>query len=351
MKQNRNKLKVKNVLGLLFALLICANSYSQNADSSVVVKDSSQYDRNFIKYWGHLRNHGVVISNDSIVVAGDKKDAIIIPTDLPLKQDVQFVAAKGDTMYVLTVNRQNYTNIHFSIVGSKDNLVVFERNDTAILESSFYLGCEGVYEKSEKEIFGMNDYNITNHGKHKLLIPVGTDEVIDYYEPAEPREIVLQFKKTEEVSPFNSEMIESFNSFKTAVIDGDCSKLISICNFPIYGMAGLARLSQVPINLLAPEIKDSGIITETMLQNNCLLLNEIEISLLKKIDGVTDFAIDSISHRRIHSSSLEINTVNGNMEWIVSDSTVEDDSEGTATVFSFRFINGEYKRISIHERG
>lgn len=36
-----------------------------------------------------------------------------------------------------------------------------------------------------------NDYNITNHGKHKLLIPVGTIEVINYYEPQKSGEIVL----------------------------------------------------------------------------------------------------------------------------------------------------------------
>ena len=71
-------------------LLIIANIslFSQENDKAVIVTDTNLYDSNFIKYWGYLKNHGVLITNDSIIVAGDREDAIIIPTDLPLKQDV-----------------------------------------------------------------------------------------------------------------------------------------------------------------------------------------------------------------------------------------------------------------------
>lgn len=164
---------------------------SQNDYNKVIVKDTSLYDNDFITYWSYLKSYGVYISNDSIIVGGNREDVIIIPTDLPLKQEVKYETTKGDTNYLLIVNRQNYTNVCFSIIGTNNNDTVFERNNVAILEPSFHLGAEGVYEKSEDEIYGMNDYNITNHGKHKLLIPVGTIEVINYYEPQKYGEIVL----------------------------------------------------------------------------------------------------------------------------------------------------------------
>ena len=97
----------------------------------------------------------------------------------------------------MIVNRQNYTDIQFSIIGTSNNNTVFERKDVAILESSFHLGSEGVYEKSNDEVYGMNDYNITDHGNHKLLIPVGTIEILNYYEPQKSGEIVLLFNRIE----------------------------------------------------------------------------------------------------------------------------------------------------------
>lgn len=183
---------------ILFVFLISNDLlFSQNDYNKVVVNDTNLYDNDFINYWGYLKNYGVYISNDSIIVGGNREDVIIIPTDLPLKQDIKYKTTKGDTTYLLIVNRQNYTNVYFLIIGTNNNDTVFERKNIAILEPSFHLGAEGVYGKNDDEIYGMNDYNITNHGNHKLLIPVGTIEVINYYEPLNSGEIVLLFNKIE----------------------------------------------------------------------------------------------------------------------------------------------------------
>ena len=171
--------------------------FSQENENTVVIRDSGLYNINFIKYWDYLKEYDVLITNDSIIVSGNKANTIIIPTDIPLKQDVKYKAVNGDTTYILTVTRLNYTDIQFSIIGTCNNINVFERKDLAVLESSFYLGSEGVYEKNEEEIFRMNDYNISNHGDHKLLIPFGTIEVINYYEPLKSGKLVLFFKKIE----------------------------------------------------------------------------------------------------------------------------------------------------------
>jgi len=182
---------------LIISIFISTSLFSQENTKTFLVLDSSQYDSNFIKYWEHVKNYGVIFSKDSIIIEGDKSNAVIIPTDLPLEQNVTYKAIQGDTTYILVVNRLNYTNIYFLIIGTKNNKTVFERKDTAILESSFHLGSEGVYEKSENEIYGMNDYNISDGNNHKLLIPVGTIEAINYYEPGKHKEIVLLFKKIE----------------------------------------------------------------------------------------------------------------------------------------------------------
>jgi len=182
---------------LITLILYSTFLFSQEHKKEIVVKDSSEYDIGFIKYWNHLEDYNVVLSNDSIIIGGDKNNAIIIPTDLPLKQNIKYLTFQNSIKYELIVNRLNYTNIYYSIVGTKNQNIVFKRKGTAVLESSFYLGSEGVYEKSEDEIYGMNDYNINNSNNHMLLIPSGTIDIINYYGPNKQEQITLRFKKSE----------------------------------------------------------------------------------------------------------------------------------------------------------
>ena len=65
---------------------------------------------------------------------------------------------------VLFKENKNFTRI-LLLKAKMSKLILIERNDSHL--------------------------NITNYGKHKLLIPVGTIEVINYYEPQKYGEIVL----------------------------------------------------------------------------------------------------------------------------------------------------------------
>lgn len=180
--------------------MILSFSYSYSQDKwEVEIKDSTAYDIGFINYWRHVKPYSLKITNDSIVVNKEYHDPILIPTDLRLNQESYYELKSNDTLYQLTVKRVNYTNIEYLIKGKTKNEVFFSREGMAILESSFYLGSEGVYEKNEGEIYGMSDYNIELNGlgEIKLLIPVGTDEIIDYIERQGENKLYLSFNKIE----------------------------------------------------------------------------------------------------------------------------------------------------------
>lgn len=188
----------KIITTYLILVLSLSFAYSQN-DWVVEIKDSTQYDIGFLNYWQYVKPYSLTITNDSIIVNKEYHDPILIPTDLTLNQDSYYELKSNDTLYQLTVRRVNYTNIDYSIKGKTKNEVFFSRQGTAILESSFHLGSEGVYEKNEDEIYGMNDYNIEINGlgEIKLLIPVGTDEIIDYIERQGENQLYLSFNKIE----------------------------------------------------------------------------------------------------------------------------------------------------------
>ncbi len=178
--------------------MILSYSYSQDK-LEVEIKDSTLYDIGFINYWIHLKPYSLKITNDSIILNKEYHAPILIPTDLPLNQESYYEFKSNDTLYQLTVKRVSYTNIKYLIQGKMKNEVFFSREGKAILESSFYLGSEGAYEKGEDEIYHMNKYNIENNelGEVKLLIPVGTDEVIDYIERQGQNKFCLSFNKIE----------------------------------------------------------------------------------------------------------------------------------------------------------
>lgn len=184
---------------LILSIVLFMSSFLFAQEKRTLKQDSSQYDTQFVAKWGDLKSNGVELRKDSIIISGDIDHVVIIPTDLPLKQDVKYQAIKGDIIYDLVVNRLNYTNVYFSIVGIQGQKNVFERTDTAILESSFHLGSEGIYENNKGEIYPMNDYIITDVGEHKLLIPEGTTEVVHYYESTELKRIELFFKRIQEL--------------------------------------------------------------------------------------------------------------------------------------------------------
>jgi len=193
---------MKSVIVVTSFVFLNVFGFSQNIEENnwkVCVKDSTQYDSSFLKYWKYVKPHSLRISNDSIIVGGRIEEAIIIPTDLPMAHKCYYEFSNNGINYSLIVSRLNFTNIAFFIEGKKDNKVIFKRNGEAILESTFYLGSEGLYEKNENEVYGMNDYNIQLNEtvESKLLIAQGTKERISYIEKNKNGiiSLIFDFKK------------------------------------------------------------------------------------------------------------------------------------------------------------
>ena len=101
-----------------FFICICPFIGLGQIDSGVVVVEPTLYDAQFIKYWDHLWEVGVLITQDSIIVNNEREEPIIIPTDFPLHQKVSYHALDQDTSYAMVIERLNYTNLSFSIIGS-----------------------------------------------------------------------------------------------------------------------------------------------------------------------------------------------------------------------------------------
>ncbi len=163
-----------------------------------IVKDSAQYDIKFLNYWRHVKPYSLAITNDSILVNKEYNNPILIPTDLPLNKESYYELKSSNTIYQLTVKRINYTNIEYTIKEKTKHKIFFSRQGTAILEPSFHLGAEGVYQKDEDEIYGMNEYHaeMNELREIKLLIPAGTDERIEYIEQQGETKLHLPFSKT-----------------------------------------------------------------------------------------------------------------------------------------------------------
>jgi len=178
--------------------MICnLTSYSQITTWKPKIIDSTEYDVGFLKYWEHVKPFDLIITHDSIIVNNEKNNPILIPTDLPKNTDVHYTCIADGALYKLTVRRVNYTNLQYEINGILNFDTIFSRHGTAILNPSFYLGSEGVFEKSNDKIYGMNDYNIIidKQVEAKLLVPYGIDEIIDYIEGQNDIKIYLSFKK------------------------------------------------------------------------------------------------------------------------------------------------------------
>lgn len=165
----------------------------------IEVAHPEAYDADFLSYWEYIKPHPIRFAQDSIVIDHDRDHPILIPSDIPLNQAVHYQCSTPDTLFDLVLTRVNYTNLEYSLVGKSGEKEVFSRKGIAKLEPTFYLGAEGVYEKNEDEVFGMVDYNIelNDQGEIKLMVPIGTLEVVDYLEVQEGGNLYLSCKLKE----------------------------------------------------------------------------------------------------------------------------------------------------------
>lgn len=123
--------------------------------STVVIKDYTQYDKAFINELAQYKEP--LQLNDNHIVAG--ADTIYFPEDLPLNKTIDFKATKDQKNYLLSIKRTSLTNLTyaFKLMDEKDKLLD-AKSGTAILGSLFFLGSETDNDTKTGEVYGSYEY-------------------------------------------------------------------------------------------------------------------------------------------------------------------------------------------------
>lgn len=126
------------------------------------VKDSTQYSKTFLDNFRrkHLWVHEHIrLCDDSMIVGDDPPtEAILLPTDLPLDQQVAYGANHTKLRYDLKLTRINYSTVTFRYVVREGGRLLFERQGIADLDPLFHYGTEGDFE-DHGATYGLNKYH------------------------------------------------------------------------------------------------------------------------------------------------------------------------------------------------
>ena len=176
------------------------SGYSQNSIIEVWksdIKDTSQYDHSFLKYWEYVKPNRLKIVHDSIIINNETNNPIIIPTEYPVGKEFRYSAFLHDTTYYLVVKRINYTNFQYSLDILFTGKLILSQVGIAVLEPSFYLGAEGAFQDNKGHFYRMNEYIIAKKNKLeiKLTIPEGTKDPIYYQDQISNRKINFNLSK------------------------------------------------------------------------------------------------------------------------------------------------------------
>jgi len=124
------------------------------------IKDESKYSQIFVTEFKerHSIYETVSLIDDTIIVNNDRDGHIIIPTDLPLNQQVTYQKTDNSKKQVLTVKRINYSTLEYNYYEDTNGQKTNPREGKADLEPVFYYGAEGAFEDENENIYGMNEY-------------------------------------------------------------------------------------------------------------------------------------------------------------------------------------------------
>lgn len=140
----------------------------------IYFKDKSQYDQTFID---GLANYNEPIKLiDNFIITG--QDTTYFPTDLILNKLTIFTAIKDNHEYVLTVMRNNFTNLTyiFKLI-DKDNKTVDNKSGKAILGSNFFLASEVDEDSETGDGYGSCEYwDKSNDCWFAIRIGIGKDD-------------------------------------------------------------------------------------------------------------------------------------------------------------------------------
>ncbi|MFC5682527.1 hypothetical protein ACYE2N_12065 [Flavobacterium sp. MAHUQ-51] len=179
------------ILTLAFGLYGCNNKTTEKAtDQNLVdtlqtisadkpnleiyIKDKSQYDQTFINGLADYNEPIKLI--DNYIITG--KDTTYFPEDLNLNKETTFKATKDINKYVLTVTRNNLTNLTYTFkLIDKDNKTVDTKSGKAILGSMFFLASEVDEDSETGDGYGSCEYwDKSNDCWFAIRIGIGKDD-------------------------------------------------------------------------------------------------------------------------------------------------------------------------------
>lgn len=134
-------------------------------ETTFFILDPTQYSATFLRAFqernGWVHRH-IELRSDSIIVEGDApEDAIILPTDLPLKKKVHYAKDSNGRHYQMDLTRLNISTVAYRYVIDDGRSTLLDLQGTADLDPLFYNGAEGTFEVGE-ETYGMNKYHPTD---------------------------------------------------------------------------------------------------------------------------------------------------------------------------------------------
>lgn len=142
-------------------------------------KDESKYSQTFLAEFKarHSVYESVSLIDDTITINNDKVGHIIIPTDLPLNQQVIYEKTEKGTKHILTVKRINYSTLEYNYYEEVNGQQTNQRQGTADIEPVFYFGAEGTFEDENENVYGMNEYIDNSEKDCWIYIYVGVGSI------------------------------------------------------------------------------------------------------------------------------------------------------------------------------
>ncbi len=133
---------------------------AKQLNTKFFIGDETKYSQTFLMEFKdrHSIYETVSLIDDTIIINNDRVEHIIIPTDLPLNQQVTYKKTVNGKKQVLTVKRINYSTLEYNYYEETNGQKTNQRQGIADLEPVFYFGAEGTFEDENENIYGMNEY-------------------------------------------------------------------------------------------------------------------------------------------------------------------------------------------------
>lgn len=133
----------------------------EKKDGNLFVHDTTQYSVSFLTTLKetHGEYKSVELHMDSLILDGNRKEAILLPNGLPMNVELVYEGHEKGTDTRMTIKRINYVSVEYKLETFADKKATFMVRGTADLEPTFYFGAEGMEENEKGETITLDNYN------------------------------------------------------------------------------------------------------------------------------------------------------------------------------------------------